>query len=46
MAIATTLIAPPFIKILFANEAAANDCIDTNDAGGILCDPDDLAPLG
>jgi Kef-type K+ transport system membrane component KefB len=44
MAVATTLIAPPFIKILFAGEDAANDKIDTDDAGGIL--PERLSPLG
>jgi len=36
MAIATTLIAPPFIKILFADEEAAKGKIDSDDAGGIL----------
>jgi Kef-type K+ transport system membrane component KefB len=44
MAVATTLIAPPFIKILFANEDAANNKIDKDDAGGIL--PEHLSPLG
>jgi Kef-type K+ transport system membrane component KefB len=44
MAVATTLIAPPFIKILFADEDAANDKIDTDDAGGIL--PERLSPMG
>jgi Kef-type K+ transport system membrane component KefB len=44
MAVATTLIAPPFIKILFAGEAAANDKIDSDDAGGILSER--LSPLG
>jgi Kef-type K+ transport system membrane component KefB len=44
MAVATTLIAPPFIKILFAGEDAANNKIDTDDAGGIL--PERLSPLG
>lgn len=36
MAIATTLIAPPFIKWAFANEEAAHGKIDEDDAGGIL----------
>jgi Kef-type K+ transport system membrane component KefB len=36
MAIATTLIAPPFIKWAFANEEAAYDKIDDDNAGGIL----------
>ncbi|MDQ3801138.1 MAG: cation:proton antiporter [Acidobacteriota bacterium] len=44
MAVATTLVAPPFIKILFAGEDAANNKIDTDDAGGIL--PERLSPLG
>ena len=44
MAVATTLIAPPFIKILFASEDAADKKIDTDDAGGIL--PERLTPLG
>lgn len=38
MAIATTLVAPPFLKILYANEEAAHAQIDANDAGGILID--------
>lgn len=36
MAIATTLIAPPFMRPLFANEPAATGKIDDDDAGGIL----------
>jgi Kef-type K+ transport system membrane component KefB len=36
MAIATTLIAPPFIKWAFADEEAARGTIDAEDAGGIL----------
>lgn len=44
MAVATTLIAPPFIKILFAGEEAAKGKIDSDDAGGIL--PDKLSNLG
>jgi Kef-type K+ transport system membrane component KefB len=45
MAIATTLVAPPFIKLAFANEDAAKGKIDSDDAGGILRD-DDFSPLG
>ncbi len=45
MAIATTLIAPPFIKWAFADEAAASDKIDDDDAGGIL-PKEELSPLG
>jgi Kef-type K+ transport system membrane component KefB len=44
MAVATTLIAPPFIKLLFAGEDAATGKVDDDDAGGIL--PEKLAPLG
>jgi Kef-type K+ transport system membrane component KefB len=44
MAVATTLIAPPFVKMLFAGEDAARNKIDTDDAGGIL--PERLSPLG
>jgi Kef-type K+ transport system membrane component KefB len=36
MAIATTLIAPPFIKLAFADEDAFYGKIDDDDAGGIL----------
>jgi Kef-type K+ transport system membrane component KefB len=36
MAVATTLIAPPFLKWLFSTEEAANDEIGPPDAGGIL----------
>jgi Kef-type K+ transport system membrane component KefB len=36
MAIATTLIAPPFVKLAFANEDAFHGKIDDDDAGGIL----------
>jgi Kef-type K+ transport system membrane component KefB len=43
MAVATTLIAPPFIKMLFAGEDAAKEKIDADDAGGIL--PDELSNL-
>jgi len=40
MAVATTLIAPPFLKWLFAGEDAANDKIDSDDAGGIVAQGD------
>ncbi|HEX8748422.1 MAG TPA: cation:proton antiporter [Pyrinomonadaceae bacterium] len=36
MAVATTLIAPPFLKWLYASEEAARSEVDTNDAGGIV----------
>ncbi|MCA1578651.1 MAG: cation:proton antiporter [Acidobacteria bacterium] len=36
MAVATTVIAPPFLKLLYANEAAAHDEIGPPDAGGIV----------
>lgn len=36
MAVATTLIAPPFLKWLYANEAAARGEIGPPDAGGIV----------
>ena len=45
MAILTTLIAPPFLKILFADEPAAHGEVDTNDAGGILIDKT-FPPMG
>ena len=45
MAIATTLIAPPFIKLAYKSEDALDCTIDTNDAGGILPD-EELSPLG
>ena len=45
MAIATTLIAPPFIKWAFADEDAARGTIDEEDAGGIL-PKGKLSPLG
>ena len=44
MAVSTTLIAPPLIKWLFADEEAAKGKIDTDDAGGIL--PKELSHLG
>ena len=36
MAVATTVIAPPFLKFLYANEAAAREEIGPPDAGGIV----------
>jgi Kef-type K+ transport system membrane component KefB len=45
MAVATTLIAPPFLKVLFASEAAAKGKIDVDDAGGIVT-REDLSRLG
>ena len=45
MAVATTLIAPPFLKMLFASEAAAKGKIDVDDAGGIVT-REDLSRLG
>lgn len=46
MAIATTLIAPPLIKILFADERAAREKIDSDDAGGIVRETDDWSRIG
>lgn len=46
MAIATTLIAPPFIKILFAGEAAAEGEIGADDAGGIIHETEDWSRIG
>lgn len=40
MAVATRLIAPPFLKWLFAIEKAANDKVDSDDAGGIVSQGD------
>jgi Kef-type K+ transport system membrane component KefB len=40
MAIATTLIAPPFLKWLYAEEVAAREEIGPPDAGGILSSKD------
>ncbi|HYP29742.1 MAG TPA: cation:proton antiporter [Blastocatellia bacterium] len=45
MAVATTLIAPPFLKILFAPEAAARGEVAPPDAGGIMV-KDDLSQIG
>ncbi|HKO59617.1 MAG TPA: cation:proton antiporter [Pyrinomonadaceae bacterium] len=40
MAVATTLVAPPFLKLLYANEAAARGEIGPPDAGGIVASRD------
>ena len=40
MVVATTLIAPPILKYLFADEDAAQGTIDTEDAGGIIAEGD------
>ena len=40
MAVATTLIAPPFLKILYRSEPAAQAEIGPNDAGGIVASED------
>ena len=45
MAVATTLIAPPFLKLLFASEEAARGEIGPADAGGIVAQSD-LSQLG
>lgn len=45
MAVATTLVAPPFLKLLYADEAAARGRVDTDDAGGIVV-TDDLSNIG
>jgi Kef-type K+ transport system membrane component KefB len=45
MAVATTLIAPPFLKMLFASESAAKGKIDEDDAGDIIT-REDLSTLG
>jgi Kef-type K+ transport system membrane component KefB len=45
MAVATTLIAPPFLKMLYANEPAAHGEIGPADAGGIVAS-DDLCKIG
>ena len=45
MAIATTLIAPPFLKLLYAGEAAAQAEIGPSDAGGIVAS-EDLCKIG
>lgn len=40
MAVATTLIAPPFLKLLYTNEPAAHAEIGPPDAGGIVASKD------
>ena len=45
MAVATTVIAPPFLKMLFANEVAAREEIGPPDAGGIVAS-EDLCQIG
>ena len=45
MAVATTLIAPPFLKWLYANEVAARAEIGPPDAGGIVAS-EDLCKIG
>jgi len=45
MAVATTLIAPPFLKVLFASEPAAREEIEPADAGGIVTGGD-LSRIG
>jgi Kef-type K+ transport system membrane component KefB len=45
MAVATTLIAPPFLKILYRSEPAAQAEIGPNDAGGIVT-PENLCNIG
>jgi Kef-type K+ transport system membrane component KefB len=45
MAVATTLIAPPFLKTLYASEKAAREEIGPPDAGGIVVS-EDLCKIG
>jgi len=45
LAVATTLIAPPFLKILYASEPAAEAEIGPADAGGIVAS-EDLCKIG
>lgn len=45
MAVATTLVAPPFLKLLYADEAAARGRVGTDDAGGIVV-TEDLSNIG
>jgi Kef-type K+ transport system membrane component KefB len=45
MAVATTVIAPPFLKWLYANEEAAREEIGPPDAGGIVAS-EDLCKIG
>ncbi|MGI8836498.1 MAG: cation:proton antiporter [Pyrinomonadaceae bacterium] len=45
MAVATTVIAPPFLKFLYASEVAARKEIGPPDAGGIVAS-EDLCKIG
>jgi Kef-type K+ transport system membrane component KefB len=45
MAVVTTLVAPPFLKILFSSEEAARSEIGPSDAGGIVSE-EELSRLG
>jgi len=45
MAVATTVIAPPFLKLLYASEVAARKEIGPPDAGGIVAS-EDLCKIG
>lgn len=45
MAVATTVIAPPFLKLFYANEVAAREEIGAADAGGIVTS-EDLSRIG
>jgi hypothetical protein len=45
MAVATTLIAPPFLKLLYAGEPAAQSEIGPPDAGSIVAS-DELCKIG
>jgi Kef-type K+ transport system membrane component KefB len=45
MAVATTLVAPPFLKLFYASEAAARKEIGPPDAGGIVAS-EDLCKIG
>jgi Na+:H+ antiporter len=45
MAVATTLIAPPFLKVLYVDEPAAKAKIGPEDAGGIVAS-EDLCKIG
>jgi hypothetical protein len=45
MAVATTVIAPPFLKLLYAGEPAAEKEIGPADAGGIVAS-EDLCNIG
>jgi Kef-type K+ transport system membrane component KefB len=45
MAVATTLIAPPFLKWLFSTERAAQEEIGPADTGGIVARGDDLSRI-